>query len=225
VWDKVLGFTKITDPAPFERMPLTWANAFGGWDRSPEDPGLHEYDARNPVGKGFRAKKSSLPTAGEPLPNLEDPANPMKKPKDRPPPAGFGPIGPHWLPRSGFTGTYDEAWVRERMPQLPDDFDARFYDRAPPELVLESAPPPGTLLTATGVSPSGPLRVELPDLRTEVQVVFLRRSKEVPLHVDTILLDAGKRQLVVAGSGLLPVEGELGDVVNIVVRPQRGGRR
>jgi hypothetical protein len=51
--------------------------------------------------------------------------------KHRPSPAGFGPIACHWQPRVGFAGTYGDAWVANRLPLLPDDFDDRFFQSAP----------------------------------------------------------------------------------------------
>ena len=32
-------------------------------------------------------------------------------------------------------GTYDEAWQNTRAPRLPTDFDPRFHNAAPPELI------------------------------------------------------------------------------------------
>ncbi|MBK3400596.1 MULTISPECIES: DUF2169 domain-containing protein [Methylobacterium] len=37
--------------------------------------------------------------------------------------------------RKGHCGTRDEAWLRERCPQAPADFDDRFFQTAPPALI------------------------------------------------------------------------------------------
>src|SRR5690242_14066707 len=53
VWSRFMGSTSMSPPIPFERMPLTYERAFGGWDRSDPEPERHEVDLRNPVGKGL----------------------------------------------------------------------------------------------------------------------------------------------------------------------------
>lgn len=51
-------------------------------------------------------------------------------------PEGLGPVPPFWRARQRFAGTYDDAWLSARHPQLPADFDYRFYQCAPPPLAL-----------------------------------------------------------------------------------------
>jgi hypothetical protein len=47
----------------------------------------------------------------------------------------FGPVRRDQEPRKSRAGTYDEAWVRERMPLLPTNFDPRYHLAAPPDQV------------------------------------------------------------------------------------------
>ena len=70
-----------------------------------------------------------------PAPQLEDPDWPVHSPFDRLPPAGFGPIARWWQPRINRQGTLDEEWLAHRHPHWPDDFDARFYNSAHPDLM------------------------------------------------------------------------------------------
>lgn len=97
----------------------------------------HVY-AANPIGCGFRVRGSERALTGMPLPNLEDPKHLIDSPKDRPPPAGFGYIHPHWEPRWRYAGTYDEHWKKNRAPYLPTDFDPRFNQAAHPDLSADS---------------------------------------------------------------------------------------
>jgi hypothetical protein len=106
----------VSHPVPFERMPLVWERAFGGRDAS---GGPLEAHLENPVGKGFRASSSRLPIDGSALPNLEDPALPVRAPGDRPPPRGLGPVAPYWRPRSRYAGTYDERGSRRGYRSCP----------------------------------------------------------------------------------------------------------
>ena len=43
----------------------------------------------------------------------------------------LGPLGRHWQARVGFAGRYDDAWLAERFPFLPTDFDERYFQSAP----------------------------------------------------------------------------------------------
>src|SRR5262249_50414365 len=84
-WSRSFGEPGMTSPEPFERMPLTYERAFGGWDRSAPDPKEHSYEPRNPVGTGFRAKQGRFEDCIR-LPNLEDPHHLIKSYGDMPPP-------------------------------------------------------------------------------------------------------------------------------------------
>ena len=130
VWGKALGKTMMTNPMPFEKIPLIYERAYGGWDRSHSNPEKHTFEPRNPVGTGFRSKIGNF-EEGIRLPNLEDPRHPLKSYGDTPPPAGLGFTSPNWQPRAAFAGTYDEQWMKERMPLLPTDFDRRFFSMPP----------------------------------------------------------------------------------------------
>ena len=92
-WLKTLGAVAMTPPRPFDKIPLTYEHAFGGWDRSHIDPQQHTFDPRNPVGTGFRDKNGRF-EEGIKLPNLEDPRYPIKNYDDTPTPAGFGFVSP-----------------------------------------------------------------------------------------------------------------------------------
>src|SRR5262249_27994042 len=93
--------------------PLVYELAFGGADETnPHDP-LVEW--RNPAGTGVARDRRSL--LGRPAPRIDDPHAPAGSRGAAP--AGFGPIPPHWEPRSGFAGTYDARWRRDRAPIAP----------------------------------------------------------------------------------------------------------
>lgn len=116
-WERVLGFLRISKPEPFEQMPLVYERAFGGVDASAAEKA--ESEPRNPVGVGLRARKSRLAAEGMKLPNLEDPAERITSCRQRPKPAGFSFVSPHWQPRLAHAGTYDEGWQKTRSPSCP----------------------------------------------------------------------------------------------------------
>ena len=80
VWTDRVG-RPISDPQPFTRMPITWANAFGG-----------PTYAQNPVGTGLDTPR---------LPSVESTAEIVRSRSDRPAPASLGPIHAGWPQRAG----------------------------------------------------------------------------------------------------------------------------
>ncbi len=186
----------ISDPVAFERMPLRWELAFGGQSQSSEGQPA-EYEARNPVGRGFIGSHET-DFANRPLPNIEDPAALISSPTDRPLPAGWGPIAPHWAPRVGWSGTYDDAWQRGRAPFLPRDFDRRFFNVAPPGLVTPESLSGGEPVELIGCTAGAPLRFTLPRVDIALQWDFDGRLIPARPQIDTVLIepDQGRLQLV-----------------------------
>lgn len=109
--DRHFSTVGISSAQPFDSMPLTLANAFGG-------PGF----AANPAGKGLDATNGLTP-----LPNVEHPDQLIVSAADRPEPAGFGPLSSALAQRSQHLGKQDKRWRDTRWPHLPEDTDARFF--------------------------------------------------------------------------------------------------
>ncbi|MCA1787567.1 MAG: DUF2169 domain-containing protein, partial [Desulfobacteraceae bacterium] len=98
-------------PQPIDRMPIEWTNAFGGG----------AYD-QNPDGLGY---DDGL------LPLIENPDSLVTSGKDRPEPAGFGPLYPMRPQRMQYQGTYDDRYKEKYFPGYPADHDWRFFLCAP----------------------------------------------------------------------------------------------
>lgn len=218
VWTLSMGLPAISEPEPIEAVPLIWENAFGGWDSSPEKESDHEWEPRNPVGRGFRAKHSELPWEDTPLPNIEDPADLIQSLGQRVRPVGFGPVGRHWKPRIDFAGTYDEAWIQSRAPLLPDDFDARFHNAAPPNLVYPGYLKGGEPISVTGCTPSGRLGFYLPRLSAGGLVRVRAREEVVPMKLNSVTVDTDRMTLNLLWKGELPVHGEVPHVTRLEYR-------
>jgi hypothetical protein len=199
-WRRGVGGPVCSEPASFEKMPLVYERAFGGYDRSAPDPAQHACDPRNPVGVGFLVPRPQTPAppqasaglAGDDvkLPNLEDPAALICDAQDHPAPAGFGFIAPDWSPRRQLAGTFDDAWKAGRFPRLPADFNRRHFNAAPADQQM-SVLRGGEPVEVVGVSHRGPLRFELPRLALEA-VVMLRggERRAAPMPLDTLIVDA-----------------------------------
>ena len=188
---------KPSEPVPFEKIPLLWERAFGGWDRSAEDPAKHRCEPFNPVGIGFRLRGAEL-KEGAPLPNIEDPDDRQTSFTGRAKPIGVGFIGPNWKPRSDFAGTYDAAWDKQRKPLLPRDFDRRFFNAAAPGLIAAGHLRGDESVVVTNVTPSGSLKFALPaPPPPRCKLEFVHKPDETLDGVlDTVVIDADLERVI-----------------------------
>lgn len=215
-WKKTLGISSISSPAPFEKMPLIYELAFGGADHSHPDPDKHDYERRNPIGVGFRAKKSHLPIEGARLPNIEDPENLISRPDDKPAPAGFGFINPAWQPRLGYAGTYDEAWQKNRMPLLPADFDRRFFNAASAGLVYQGFLRGNESVEIAGAFRHGVMRFTLPGI-VPLGMVEIKNAgvQPVALKLDKVVIEANDCRLILVWSGSMTISRQFQEIETI----------
>jgi hypothetical protein len=192
IWQSNGAIYSISQPAPFETMPLIWERAFGGIDRTRQPA---QAEARNMAGTGFRASDVEAPIADVRLPNLEDPAEPIGAWTQKPAPACFAPICAHWEPRRSYAGTYDEAWLERRAPYLPKDFDPRFLQLAPPGLVVPGYLKGGEPAELRGVTRSGLLRFRLPSVKLKVTYHLDGSALERPVNLDTVVIEPEQLRL------------------------------
>nr|WP_297526689.1 DUF2169 domain-containing protein [uncultured Roseateles sp.] len=200
--DRVWQGRSIGRPAPFTAMPIVWERAFGGVDPQ-ADPAT--WDERNPPGQGYAVEGDHV--NGRPLPNIEDPDHLIRSWKDRPVPAGFGALCSHWTERRRFAGTYDERWQRERLPLLPDDFDDRHYQCAPPDQQHAGFLRGGEPVALLNLSPGGgQLRFALPRVFLGLETFFNDGHREVhpPPKLHTVILAPDERRVSLVFHSALP---------------------
>lgn len=137
--------------ASFTEMPLTWANTWGG----PENP-------HNPLGCGLKQDASG--TLRAPTVLALDGLSQR--------PVCPGPMGA-WPCRMQGMGTYDNAWLQQRWPGVPDDFDWAFFNLAQPEQRLPGGLKGGEHLVLTHMHPRFP-RLEVTAPAHQVQVDIQR---------------------------------------------------
>lgn len=176
-----------TDPLPFERMPIVYERAFGGSIGAPGADGIWRCDPRNPVGRGFGGGDHRK--EGDPLPNVEyDDARKL--------PAGLGAISRHWSPRLELAGTYDTAWRENRFPLPPDDFDARFYNAAPPDQQPERHLVGGESVSLENLNPNGSLRFALPRVWLALNAQIGTDVEALRTELHTVLFRPDERRVV-----------------------------
>lgn len=121
----------LSEGEPVSYVPLDWSYAVGN-DGDPNGP--------NPLGVCFPRDETFEDKPTWPAPQIESDASPFVSYRSEPPhhlPEGFGPVSPWWHSRAKHAGTYDDRWVDQRYPLLPDDFDFRFWQCAHPDLISE----------------------------------------------------------------------------------------
>jgi hypothetical protein len=212
------GYQNIGRPAPFETMPLTWENAFGGVDMTHENEKHHDAQSENPIGKGFIAKRSERNPDETPLPNIEDPNNLIRGPGQRPGPVGFGPVAPVWKQRSRYAGTYDDAWVKQRAPLLPDDFDERFLQAAPGQLTADGYLEGNEEVEILGMTPEGRVRFSLEAHPPILGVRLVRKGIRSKPVLESIHFDTDQRHFTCTWKSAIEIQGKVEELINIEAR-------
>jgi hypothetical protein len=188
VWYQGAAGLALSRGEPFESLWIKWEDAFGGHDATDTAKPPAE-DARNPAGKGIAQDPATL--VHQPGPRIEEVAQPIASPKHRAPPAGIGAIGRHYEPRRRYAGTYDETWMKERMPLPPFDFDDRFNQSATPRLIMKEHLRGGEEFELHNLTPHGPIRFLLPSVHWFVGASIDGRLGEHPPALDTIVIEPG----------------------------------
>lgn len=200
------GRLAFTESDPFERMPITWDNAFGGRDvfaeeklfprasgfgrgRVKPDGGALSYP-RNRAGRGFFIDVDRERLEGRLAPNLEDPDDPVTPDRlvstdpdawiDSPVAACYGPIDHATFPRAAFLIYPKHGAPRRPLRELAVGalFPADLAPRPPlpPNPRLYNAAPPGLAVRRL----TGGERVRLKNLHVEAELVEFNLPTERP---------------------------------------------
>ncbi len=174
----------LTSGEPASYVPIDWRFAFGGRLDSGET------FERNPVGIGLVDEERFRDKPEWPAPQIEDADEPIRSVGDRLAPAGFGPLSPFWEDRLEKAGTYDDAWLNERHPLLPRDFDFSFWQAAHPDLIanpwLQGDEPFELDHLLPGIAT---LQGRLPNIRLEVTIDRGTGQARGPMVLDGVHFD------------------------------------
>jgi hypothetical protein len=188
------GDLEATPAAPFDRTPLSFAQAFGGgYDLPPgllpgsdlPHPGVRVGYPLNEGGVGYYPDERAA--TGGMLPSIERPDQLVKRWNDAPEPAGFTPC-PNLLAwrmkGAGFTSTDDVAALIAQF--------LRMQHHAPPSLIFDDVPA-GRAVELHGLGAST-LRFTVPPAPTQVTTVRGRRVETaVPPRLRALHVDADDR--------------------------------
>lgn len=171
-----------TQPVPFDRMPVTYANAFGGAANVAHGalPNPH-----NPVGKGFYIEEKDA--LGRPLPNIEHTAHPITKWDDHPEPVGCAPYPTAWALRSS---------KLVHVEEVPDDVGVVAFDFRPENGMFDVAHP--TLsgkrfheggVVIRGMSGPSPIAFQLPPCPVEAHIQIGRTAVVRSFELEEVLVN------------------------------------
>jgi hypothetical protein len=180
------------------------------------DAGRRGAELRNLVGRGYWRGADRSRIEGAPLPNVEHPLHPLRSPGDTPPPAGFGVIGRGWQPRLGYAGTYDQRWLDEKFPFLPDDFDPLHFQSAPADQQV-TALRGGETIRCTNLTPEGVLETKVPAREVPVTFVFRDRREKAEARLDTLLIEPDRRRMMLTWRASVPLGRKLAALREVIV--------
>jgi hypothetical protein len=206
-----------SQPAPFERMPISYDNAFGGTDDRFRDPSRHRSYLPNPVGRGWHYHMYRELVVDSPLPNTEEANDPVRDPRGNYRPMAFGAIGRGWPSRIKFAGTYDEDWLQNTFPFLPADFDKRYYQVAPRDQQIPI--PTGPLdVVLINLTPDGQRHFDVPFFDAPIHIFPRRGSHEKHIaHMDTIIIEPDHERFTITWRLCRRLERDLFDIAQVQV--------
>lgn len=221
-WRSELGLA-VTHPQPFAAVPISYDNAFGGVDNLHPDPSQHDAYLPNPVGKGFFPKSKPDQIEGKPLPNTEEPGRPITNPAGSYRSMSLGPIGRNWAPRPKYAGTYDQNWIDNVFPFLPNDFQDLYYQCAPEDQQCEYLRG-GEEVVLHNLTPGGYVSFKLPTV--EVPVTFYLKSYEergVVAVCDTLMIEPDLERFTMVWRASLPLRRNMFEVAQVVTGRMSNG--
>ncbi len=177
-----------SEPAAFESIPLTWERAYGG--KCKVETGELPYHS-NPKGRGYYLTAEQA--EGRPLPNIENPACPIRTWKDQPEPAGTAPYSREWSMRALNSVDMD---LKSPIPRIRRVKPA-FFNNSNPRLIRPEPLQPGEKIAVAGVRPRGAeLGFVLPHAAFHVHVQLQDRRYVFPSHLDTVIVLADEERVV-----------------------------
>ncbi len=203
-WRKGAFGLSITDPEPFDVMPISYNTAFGG-----------DQFLANPVGRGHMRSKQGID--GCPLPNTEELDKPVIDPGGAYRPMSLGPIGRNWLPRFRHAGTSDQRWLDDRAPFWPDDFSYAYFQAAPPDQQIPY-PVGGEQVVLRNLTPDGNVTFRLPSMAMPVWFVSGDlRDTRVDAAIDTVSIEPDLGRFSLAWRAAIPMRRSCFDLEQVIV--------
>ncbi len=172
----------ISSPKAFASMPITPATAFGGVGST-----------NNPLGKGLNKLVDAEGGKFLPLPNVEQASKFILTAGDIAAPAGFWAYGPDAPARTRHLGKFDQPWLKNTWPHLPDTTDLAYFQTAPSDQHLPGFFKGDEAITLDNMHPARPrITGSLPKLRARCfvnrRVAGSEEFVEIQTRAETVWL-------------------------------------
>jgi len=212
----MLGYSH-SSPKPFTTMPISYDSAFGGSDNLHPDESKHTAHMLNPVGNGYHGIFTEELMDGQPLPNTEECGKSIKFPNGKYRPMAFGVVGRGWQPRYPLAGTYDQNWIDNIFPFLPDDFQEAYYQCAPLDQQIDFLMG-DEIVDLINLTPEGHSSFKIPAI--EVPVVFFRKKgerEETHAVADTLVIEPDLNRFSITWRASIPLKKNMFEIPQVLV--------
>ncbi len=179
-WIKGLGVGwGVSAPQSFTEMPVSYQYAFGG-----------KGHPANEQGKGINEVDTDFGPS-IPLPNIEYENQLISSPGDRPKPASLNRMDILCEQRLSNAGTYDQAYIENRMPGFPDDLNYDYFNDAAPDQWLNGFFKGDEAFEICNMNPQkAVIKGKLPEVLGRCFVNHKINDgihfKEIPVQLDTV---------------------------------------
>jgi hypothetical protein len=134
----------------------------------------------------------------------------------------FGPLRRDEEPRKTCAGTYDETWVRERMPLLPEDFDPRYNLSAPSDQIADTFLAGDESFRLANLYEDGrTVSGRLPGQSVAVSGNVLHKYFTDVATLDTVLVWSSQPKLTLVWRYCISPKSKVEEVRNVYVDPVR----
>nr|WP_321400688.1 DUF2169 domain-containing protein [uncultured Desulfobacter sp.] len=202
-WMRRFGLLTPSPAKKFTEMPITYDGAFGGMDDSKGTPKI-AVEPENLAGIGFHRYRSAKEIDGTPLPNVERPGKLISSAHDKPEPIGYGCISRNAKQRVQFAGTYDQHWLDNVCPFLPEDFDSRYFQSAPIDQQFPTFTG-GEHIRCQHMSIDSTVTYIIPKMDIPVRYNFIDRTEKRFGVLDTVILEPHDKVAILIWRTKVPV--------------------
>jgi len=222
---------QASQPEPFTRQKISYDTAYGGYEKTGHvgNNGEENYETfmANPVGIGYCPNSDPDDLIGKPLPQTEEINTPITSRKNNNyVPQSFGPVARNWYPRYTLGGTYDDKWIENIRPFLPDDFDEAYYQCAPPDQQVPHLRG-GELIALFGLTPEEKTSFYLPKNSVPMQAILSNGDRHnLNPVIDTLTIEPDEKCFYLVWRARIALKRNVHEVDSLIVgKPSAGWER
>lgn len=174
IWVEHGGSVTLSQPIPFVEKDIDYSCAIGG-------------GIRNRIGGGIASSTDEL--LKQRVPSVFYPNEDWSATGAKLRVAGFGPLPPFFESRQKLAGTFDEDWIDNRKPLLPQDFSQKFYQSAPQDQQCKGHLAGGERLMMSGFCHDDTISFRIPKDKYTAVAKFQDESYQAPMAIYTIFIN------------------------------------